>query len=86
MIRSLLFLTLAPTREYCRRTQCIDADRIISYETQREMELLVLRNLESAVDGKGLLTPVREATSNIGQIAYVHLQIPEQKSKANGNL
>ncbi|KPI38729.1 putative 2-hydroxyacid dehydrogenase UNK4.10 [Cyphellophora attinorum] len=40
-----------------------------TYETQREMELLVLRNLESAVDGNGLLTP-----------------IPEQKSKANGNL
>lgn len=29
-----------------------------TYETQREMELLVLKNLESAIDGKGLLTPV----------------------------
>jgi glyoxylate reductase len=31
-----------------------------TYETQREMELLVLRNLESAVDGKGLLTQIPE--------------------------
>ena len=32
----------------------------MTYETQREMELLVLRNLESAVDGKGLLTQIPE--------------------------
>ena len=31
-----------------------------TYETQREMELLVLRNLASAVDGKGLMTPIPE--------------------------
>ncbi|KAK4938318.1 hypothetical protein LTR10_021202 [Elasticomyces elasticus] len=41
----------------------------MTYETQREMELLVLHNLENAVDKGSLLTP-----------------IPEQKSKANGNL
>ena len=50
------------------------------------MELLVLRNLESAVDGKGLLTPVRHSRSDFYQIANLHNQIPEQKSKANGHL
>lgn len=46
----------------------------------------MLRNLESAVDGKGLVTPVREPPWNVSQIAHIHSQIPEQKSKANGNL
>jgi glyoxylate reductase len=32
----------------------------MTYETQREMELLVLRNLESAVDGKGMVTRIPE--------------------------
>lgn len=32
----------------------------MTYETQRDMELLVLRNLESAVDGKGLITGIPE--------------------------
>jgi len=31
-----------------------------TYETQREMELLVLRNLKQAVDGGGLITPIAE--------------------------
>ena len=36
-----------------------------TYETQREMELLVLRNLESAVDGKGLLTQIPEQKGRV---------------------
>lgn len=36
-----------------------------TYETQREMELLVLRNLESAVDGKGLLTQIPEQRGRV---------------------
>lgn len=31
-----------------------------TYETQKDMELLVLRNLEQAVDGRGLVTPIPE--------------------------
>ena len=31
-----------------------------TWETQRDMELLVLENLRSAVEGKGLVTPVAE--------------------------
>ena len=31
-----------------------------TYETQREMEVLVLKNLESGADGKGLLTQIPE--------------------------
>jgi hypothetical protein len=58
MTRSSSFLTLGPTRESSQVGTQIEVDNVRSYETQREMELLVLRNLESAVDGKGLLTPV----------------------------
>ena len=36
-----------------------------TYETQREMELLVLRNLESAVDGQGLITQIPEQKSKV---------------------
>lgn len=35
-----------------------------TFETQREMELLNLRNLESATDGQGLLTPIPEQQRN----------------------
>jgi D-3-phosphoglycerate dehydrogenase len=38
----------------------------MSYETQREMELLVLHNLESAVDKGSLLTPIPEQKSKSG--------------------
>ena len=31
-----------------------------TWETQKEMEILVLDNLKSAVSGKGLLTPIPE--------------------------
>lgn len=31
-----------------------------TWETQKDMELLVLKNLQSAVEGKGLVTPVAE--------------------------
>ncbi|RMZ87364.1 hypothetical protein DV736_g5409, partial [Chaetothyriales sp. CBS 134916] len=36
-----------------------------TYETQRAMELLVLQNLESAVDGKGLLTQIAEQKAKV---------------------
>lgn len=38
----------------------------MTYETQREMELLVLHNLESAVDKGSLLTPIPEQKSKSG--------------------
>jgi len=31
-----------------------------TWETQKEMEELVLANLQSAVEGKGLITPIPE--------------------------
>jgi glyoxylate reductase len=31
-----------------------------TYETQKQMELLVLRNLQQAVEGRGLVTPIPE--------------------------
>ncbi|RMD40354.1 hypothetical protein DV735_g4783, partial [Chaetothyriales sp. CBS 134920] len=42
-----------------------------TYETQRAMELLVLQNLESAVDGKGLLTQIPEQKTKL--VATNHL-------------
>lgn len=37
-----------------------------TFETQREMELLVLRNLEQAVDGGDLITPIPEQAKKGG--------------------
>ena len=34
-----------------------------TWETQKDMELLVLENLKSAIEGKGLITPIPEQRS-----------------------
>lgn len=39
-----------------------------TYETQREMELLVLENLESAVDKGKLVTPISEQKGKLGNL------------------
>ena len=39
-----------------------------TYETQKEMELLVLRNLESAVDKGKLLTPIPEQKGKMSNL------------------
>jgi lactate dehydrogenase-like 2-hydroxyacid dehydrogenase len=36
-----------------------------TWETQKDMELLVIENLKSALDGKGLITPVPEQKSKL---------------------
>ena len=39
-----------------------------TYETQKEMELLVLKNLESAVDKRKLLTPIPEQKGKMSNL------------------